>query len=66
MKGASPENPGNLDHRHGRLGALQIGHLAKKKTGHLANCEIPQMANVSEAVLLYTRFRGEIEDSLVG
>jgi len=57
MKGASPENPGNLDHRHGGLGALQIGHLAKKKIGHLANCEIPQVADVSGGFLMYTKFR---------
>jgi len=32
----------------------RIGHLAEKKTSHLTNREIPQMADVSGGFLLYT------------
>jgi len=33
-----------------------IGHLTKKNASHLANIEIPQMADVSGGFLLYTGF----------
>jgi hypothetical protein len=32
---------------------LSIGHLANTKTSHLANIEIPQMADVSGGFLVY-------------
>ena len=39
-----------------RTGSLiaQLGHLTKKKISHLANGEIPQMADASGGFLLYT------------
>jgi hypothetical protein len=38
-----------------------IGHLAEKKTSHLTNREIPQMADVSGGFLLYTGLTSIIE-----
>jgi hypothetical protein len=35
----------------------EIGQTTNKKTSHLANAEIPQMADVSGGFLLYTECR---------
>lgn len=51
-------------HPRQRTGSLiaQLGHLTKEKISHLANGEIPQMADASGGSFLYTGDRGS-EDS---
>jgi hypothetical protein len=42
-----------------------IGHLTKKKIGHLSNSKIPQMPDVPGEPLFYTETDKDIKDPLM-